>query len=552
MSSFLNERSTMVQEAVDALVSRSGGALQRLDGYPDIKVVLRADRDRSKVAVVSGGGSGHEPAHAGFCGHGMLSAAVCGEVFASPSVQAVLEAIIASSGDAGCLLIVKNYTGDRLNFGLAAERARALGIAVETVLVSDDVAIDDAVRPRGIAGTLFVHKVAGFAAEAGRSLAEVKALAEQTARATVSLGLSLSSVALPGMPPSARLAEGEAELGLGIHGEPGREKIPVTRVDELAANVVQRLNRALEVRGVSPTAPLAVMVNNLGGVSALEMDVLTDAVLRSTLGPRIARLVGPAPLMTSLDMKGFSLSLLPLDDVRTEALDAPVAPRAWPGAVKPTPVTIRPRASAAEPTTFPPSDDETARRIVTVVAETLIGQERALDALDAKVGDGDTGTTFATLARAVLEARDRLPLAVPADLFTALGHIASRVMGGSSGVLLAIFTSAVGTALRRRRTLPEAMHEGVLRMQTYGGAKLGDRTMLDALIPAVSALQAGGGLGEAARAARAGADRTASILRAGAGRASYVTDDHLRGVPDPGAVAVAAVFDALEALAVGT
>jgi hypothetical protein len=147
-----------------------GGKLSRLDGYPFIRVVVRSDWDRSKVALVSGGGSGHEPAHAGFVGKGILTAAVCGDVFASPSVDAVLAGILAVTGPAGCLLIVKNYTGDRLNFGLAAERARAKGLKVNMVIVDDDIALPDLPQPRGVAGTLFVHKIAGAMAESGATL----------------------------------------------------------------------------------------------------------------------------------------------------------------------------------------------------------------------------------------------------------------------------------------------------------------------------------------------------------------------------------------------
>ena len=157
MKHFINERSAIVTEAVELAVMLGEGKIARLDGYPSIKVVVRTDADRAHVAVVSGGGAGHEPAHAGYIGAGMLTGAVAGEVFTSPSVDAVLAGILAVTGEAGCLLVVKNYTGDRLNFGLAAEKARALGLHVEMVVVADDVAIAGAARPRGIAGTLFVH-----------------------------------------------------------------------------------------------------------------------------------------------------------------------------------------------------------------------------------------------------------------------------------------------------------------------------------------------------------------------------------------------------------
>ena len=176
MQQFINDKEKIVTDAIDGAIVASGGALTRLDGYPHIRVVVRSDWDKSKVALVSGGGSGHEPAHVGFVGRGMLTAAVCGDVFASPSVDAVLAGILAVTGPAGCLLIVKNYTGDRLNFGLAAERARAFGLKVSIVIVDDDIALPNLPQARGLAGTLFVHKIAGALAENGATLEELKEL----------------------------------------------------------------------------------------------------------------------------------------------------------------------------------------------------------------------------------------------------------------------------------------------------------------------------------------------------------------------------------------
>ena len=193
MSQFINAKDTTVLEAIDGTIRASGGELARLDGYPHIKVVVRANWDKSQVALVSGGGSGHEPAHAGFVGEGMLAAAVCGDVFASPSVDAVLAGILAVTGPAGCLLIVKNYTGDRLNFGLAAERARAFGLNVNMVIVGDDIALPHLPQPRGVAGTLFVHKIAGAIAESGASLGDVTAAAERVIAGTKSIGMSLDT-----------------------------------------------------------------------------------------------------------------------------------------------------------------------------------------------------------------------------------------------------------------------------------------------------------------------------------------------------------------------
>ncbi len=208
MKQFINAKETLVTEAIDGTLRTSNGLLARLDGYPHIKVVVRADWDRSKVALVSGGGSGHEPSHAGFVGKGMLTAAVCGDVFASPSVDAVLAGILAVTGQAGCLLIVKNYTGDRLNFGLAAERARAFGLNVNMVVVDDDVALPDLSRARGVAGTLFVHKVAGALAESGAKLEAVTKAAQLVIDGVVSIGMSLDTCTVPGSIKEVRIPDG--------------------------------------------------------------------------------------------------------------------------------------------------------------------------------------------------------------------------------------------------------------------------------------------------------------------------------------------------------
>ena len=539
MAHFIDARSTLVNDAVDGLVAASGGRLARLDGDPGIRVVLRAAPDSGKVAVVSGGGSGHEPAHAGFVGPGLLSAAVCGDVFASPSVDAVLAGILAVTGPAGCLLVIKNYAGDRLNFGLAAERARALGHKVETVIVSDDIALPDAKQPRGVAGTLFVHKVAGHAAEAGEPLETVAALARRAAGAAKSLGIAVSTCTIPGSVRSERLAEGQAELGLGIHGEPGAERIALPKASELARMMAERL-----ARSVPGADGLALLVNNLGSASALEMQILTRAVLATDLGRRVRLLLGPAPLMTALDMHGASLSVLPLDDALERALSEPVPVPAWPAAVRVEPPILRPVPAGLAGEAFAPSHDAVTAARIRAVAEALIRAEGSLNSLDAKVGDGDAGTTFAGAARAVQADLDRLPQAEPAALCRALAERIGRAVGGSSGVLGSIFFAATASALADGAAWPEALGQGVARVQGYGGAKAGDRTLLDALIPAVEALK-NGDLAAAAAAARAGAEATAGMERAGAGRSSYLAAGDLAGVQDPGAAGVAAAFAAL-------
>ena len=213
----------------------------------------------------------------------MLTAAVCGDIFASPSSEAVLAAIRAVTGPPGCLLIVKNYTGDRLNFGLAAEKARAEGFRVEMVIVADDVALPDLPQPRGIAGTLFVHKVAGHLAETGADLTVVADVARRSAKDTVSLGVALSSCSIPGRAHDERLGPEHGELGLGIHGEPGAERIPLQSATAMVELMIDRLSGRLD-----PTARYALLINNLGAVPPLEMSLVANAVLGSSLRERIA------------------------------------------------------------------------------------------------------------------------------------------------------------------------------------------------------------------------------------------------------------------------
>jgi dihydroxyacetone kinase len=241
MPQFINSKETAVTEAIDGTLRTAGGRLARLDGFPHVKVVVRHDWDRLGVALISGGGSGHEPSHAGFVGQGMLTAAVCGEVFASPSVDAVLAAILTVTGKAGCLLIVKNYTGDRLNFGLAAERARAQGLKVAMVVVDDDVALPDLPQARGVAGTLFVHKIAGALADQGADLETVTHAAQRVIDGVISIGMSLDTCTLPGSPKENRIGPGKAELGLGIHGEAGIEQVDFSTARDAMAMVLERL-----------------------------------------------------------------------------------------------------------------------------------------------------------------------------------------------------------------------------------------------------------------------------------------------------------------------
>lgn len=537
MKQFINSKETLVTEALDGLLRTARGRLARLDGYPHIKVILRSDWDRGRVALVSGGGSGHEPSHAGFVGKGMLTAAVCGEVFASPSVDAVLAGILAVTGKAGCLLIVKNYTGDRLNFGLAAERARAQGLKVNMVIVDDDVALPDLPQARGVAGTLFVHKIIGALAQEGADLETLTAEANRIIKGVVSIGMSLDTCTIPGSPKEDRIAPGKAELGLGIHGEAGIEQVDVSGARDAMDKLVARLAPTID------TVPHVALLNNLGGATPLEMAVLAEELVRSRIGDRIRWMIGPAQLMTSLDMQGFSVSLLPYTKRDEAALRAPVEPWAWPGCLPVGELEIVELPDGLTPIRPIPSAHGATRRLIETCCESLIAAETDLNALDAKSGDGDTGSTLATAARALMTALDRLPLADHTQLYRAIGVELGQTMGGSSGVLLAIFFAAAGDASASGADPIEALQAGLERVQQVGGAQVGDRTMIDALDPALRSLP--GGLEAAATAAREGADATAQLKRARAGRASYLAEGSILGHNDPGAEAVARVLERL-------
>jgi len=537
MAQFINKREDVVIEAVEGLLATSGVPLARLDGYPHIRVVVRADWDKSKVALVSGGGSGHEPAHAGFVGSGMLTAAVCGDVFASPSVDAVLAGILAVTGPAGCLLVVKNYTGDRLNFGLAAERARAFGLNVSMVVVDDDIALPDLPQARGVAGTLFVHKIAGALAENGADLDTVTTAARRVIAGTKSIGMSLDTCTVPGSPKEDRIPKGMAELGLGIHGEAGVEQVDFSGARSAMAVVAAKLKSTIG------ETPHVALINNLGGTSVLEMSVLAHELIRSDIGAHISHVVGPASMMTSLDMRGFSISLYPANREELAALGQPVGPASWPGLSTVHPVSVVALPDGLTPIMPLPSEHKPTRDFLIGCCNVMIAAEQDLNALDAKSGDGDTGSTLAGAARALVKAMDRLPLSDHTQLFRAIGLELSQTMGGSSGVLLAIFFAAAGDGASSGLPIRDALKAGLARMQEIGGANVGDRTMVDALSPALDALD--GGLKAAASAARAGADRTATLARANAGRAAYINAKQLQGHADPGAEAVARLFEHL-------
>ena len=466
-------------------------------------MVARDDWDKSRVAVISGGGSGHEPAHAGFVGKGMLTAAVCGDLFASPSVDAVLNAIVAVTGDRGCLLIVKTTPATGLTLA-AAEKAKRYGLKVEMVIVADDIALPDNKQPRGIAGTALVHKIAGYAAEQGKSLNDVRDIAQQACdnlwsrawrckRATCRAATMKRGGLSKAMSSWAR----HSRRARGFRGGYAKQQSHYRH----AGDAVTR---------AGGEGRFAVLINNLGGVSALEMALLTKELAHSALKENIAYLIGPAPLVSALDMKGFSLTLLKLNDFFEKAIHAEVETLGWQKPVAFAPLRTVPHSALHDRVEYAPSDNTEVSEAVASVTKTLIQLENRLNALDAKVGDGDTGSTFAQGARDIAQRleENNLPLNDAPTLLLLVGERLATVMGGSSGVLMSIFFTAAGQKLHDGQPLPEALLSGLAQMKQYGGADLGDRTLIDALQPALEALQKGN-IQAAAQAAQQGAEATA-------------------------------------------
>ena len=459
MGQFINSRNELVTEALDGFLRGQEGQVSRLDGFPHIKVVVRTDWKFDQVAIISGGGSGHEPAHIGFVGKGMLTAAVCGEIFASPSVEAVLAGILAVTGEKGCLLIVKNYTGDRLNFGLAAEKARARGLNIKMVIVNDDISLPEDVQARGLAGTLFVHKIAGFLAEGGKILDEIFDATQSLIPLISSIGVSLDNCTVPGTLKDERIAEGMAELGLGIHGEPGRELIAFENAGSIMKTILSHLQPKID-----NDQKYALILNNLGGCTPLEMAVLREEIAQSNLVSQLSLIIGPEMLMTSLDMHGFSLSIIPCSKLVAEALTFPVGPRAWPKPVPLIDLIITDLPVIQKKEDWLPSENVELKRIIQKCCLILEEKEQALNELDSKIGDGDTGSTLAGAARALTQELDKLPLGDTKQFLESMGELLSKTMGGSSGALMAIFFSAAGQKFNDTLEWPKAMEAGLGRI----------------------------------------------------------------------------------------
>ncbi|MGR3825307.1 MAG: dihydroxyacetone kinase family protein [Salipiger marinus] len=552
MKKFINTPKLAVREALEGLAA-SNDAVCLLSSA---NVLLRSDipsdpKDRP-IAILSGGGAGHEPAHAGYVGKGMLSAAVAGDVFTSPSVDAVLAGIRACAGPAGAVLVVKNYTGDRLNFGLAAELARAEGIPTEVVLVADDVALLEMSKDnaRGIAGTVLVHKIAGAAVEEGMGFADVVATARAAAADLASMGVALDGCTLPGAERSGfDLGEDEIEYGMGIHGEKGQRRAPMAEADEIVDAVIGTVIAHLD----AGSNRVGLLVNGLGSTTPLELAIVARrAVMGLKAAGFVPELVWTGDFMTALDMPGMSLTALPLDDRRAALLGAPTAVRVWPveASAPKEPIIVEDGGAEAAEVLGGTARPE-LKRAALAAATALRQAEPDLTRLDAETGDGDLGQSMLRAAEA-LEALPDGAFADPATLLAQAGMALRRVIGGSSGPFYAAALLRASQKLQGVSSPGPADWLGALRaaceaISDMGGAAPGDRTMLDALAAAHEAGNAPAA-GEtvaaaAARGAREGAARTAE-MQAKFGRASYL-GDRAMGHQDAGAAAVAVWMQAL-------
>lgn len=321
MKKIINNVDQVENEMLEGFSKAYPQYVKRLEGTD---VIVRAVPKTNKVALVSGGGSGHEPAHAGYVGTGMLDAAVAGAVFTSPTPDQVYEAIQEVDNGNGVLLIIKNYTGDVMNFEMAADMARDENIEVEQVIVGDDVAVDNSlytIGRRGIAGTVFVHKIAGAKAETGASLSEVKAAAEKVIENVRSMSMAIRPCTVPASgKPGFELADDEMEIGIGIHGEPGTHREKLQSANEIAD---QLLNKILSDKDYS-NSEVAVMINGCGATPFMELCIVNNHVsdVLQEKGIHVYKTyIGE--YMTSIEMEGFSISLLKLDEELKELLDAP-------------------------------------------------------------------------------------------------------------------------------------------------------------------------------------------------------------------------------------
>ncbi|KOP67430.1 hypothetical protein AMS62_20940 [Bacillus sp. FJAT-18019] len=581
MKKLMNKPETLVREMCNGLVL----AHPELDFNSKFKVISKKEIIQNKVTLISGGGSGHEPAHAGFVGSGMLDAAVCGDVFASPSQIQVYQAIRSSASKKGTLLIIKNYSGDIMNFKNAAHLASEDGLQVDYVKVDDDIAVEDSlytVGRRGVAGTVLVHKIAGAAAEAGLSLPEVKEAAQHAIDHVRSIGFAFTSCTVPAKgSPTFHIEDHEMEYGVGIHGEPGIRRETAVPADELAQRMVTSLLDNLQMND-SVEQEVTVLINGFGGTPLQELYLLNNSVIRE-LTARNKRVFKAfvGNYMTSIDMAGASVTIMKLDETLKKWLSAPCDTPALSIKDPFEPVnyveviqeekpegkvsyTNNTEAAAAEIK----NNQLSLQNIVFLVdqmSEVIIENEVPFCELDAHAGDGDFGMSVAKGFKQLKEEWDDIlnhHLSDIGDFLDACSMIIMEHCGGASGPIWGSAFRAASKSAGQKQELSvqevaDMMQAVVKGIQDTGersfgrGAVVGDKTLIDALVPFADAWSQSAEQGEdmkqaatkAAEAAVLGAEKTADIV-ARMGRAGTVGERSI-GYPDAGAYALGVIFTEL-------
>ena len=575
MKKIINKPETLVMEMCNGMVM----AHPELELLKKYKVIKKKEMNENKVTLISGGGSGHEPAHAGLVGKGMLDAAVCGDVFASPSQIQVYQAIKETASKKGTLLIIKNYSGDIMNFKNGAHLATEDGIEVDYVKVDDDIAVEDSlytVGRRGVAGVILVHKIAGAAAEAGMELGAVKAIAEKAAANVRTIGLALTSCTVPASgSPTFTLAEDEMEYGVGIHGEPGIKREKTMSADELANRMTNDLVKDL---GVKDGEEIALLVNGFGGTPLQELYLFNNAVTRELAARNIKiNRVFVGNYMTSIDMAGMSLTVMKLDDELKTLLskecntpafkvDGPVESVEYVNVLEEVEEKeVSFELETAEEHAVIKNNVITLNNMMYLVdkmSDIIIKNEVPFCELDTHAGDGDFGMSVAKGFKQLKREWHSIVEQENVTIGSFLDGCSMIIMehcGGASGPIWGGAFRAASKAAGEKRELTvkefAEMLQGALQgIQSIGersfgrGAVVGDKTLVDALAPCVDSWLASASNEEdmktafekGAEAAVKGAEYTKEIV-ARMGRAGTVGERSL-GYPDAGAHALGVIF----------
>jgi D-erythrulose 4-kinase len=548
----INDPNEFVDEVLEGIVGAHPDAYRFASA--DKRAVV-APATPGRVGIVTGGGSGHLPLFLGYVGSGLATGVAVGNVFSSPSPAQIFAATKAADGGSGVLYLYGNYGGDVYNFDLAAEMASAEGIATRTVLGADDVLsapADRASTRRGIAGLVMVYKIAGAAADRGGTLDEVAAIAQRAADAVRTAGIGLAPTILPAAgKPTFTLAEGEMEVGIGIHGESGIATLPIASADSIAETLFGHLDTEL---GLTPGMRIAVLVNGLGATPLEELYLLYSAIARLTAerGAHIAyNFVGE--YATSLEMAGASVSIMRLDDELEALLNAPAkSPFYRPGTAIPVPreasATVGQVAAVAA--NYPTVGFESPlRSALLVLAGTMPAHTDELRDLDAALGDGDLGLTVSAGVLAMADRISELPATITSSALMREAAMAFASANPSTfAALVGSGMLAASTTIDDSRPLdrPAAIAIGrsiAAAIAAKGGAELGDKTLLDVLRPALDELDGGASAEDVHAFLERRVDEIAS-WRSRRGRAAWHQERSV-GLKDPGSVAVAYALDIL-------